>query len=402
MKAKLTHRTIAALKASPDKDLLCYDTEFVGFGVRVTRAGAKSFIVQYRTEGGRVRRLTIAPVGAMTPDEARDVARDAIADARRGGDPMQQKQDARSAPTVVELCRRYLDEYAAARKKPTSLRNDRQLIRDHIVPRLGTRKVAEVSRLDVTRLHSDLHTTPYQANRVLALISKLFNLAEKWGLRPDGTNPVRHVERFKEAKRRRYLSGPELARLGTVLAELDRESSGNRFAVAAIRLLLLSGCRLGEILGATWEAIDFDRGILTLRDSKTGAREVVLSSAALAVVNSLPRVPHNPYLIPGKMPGGHLVGLPHIWQRVRRRADLEDVRIHDLRHTAASISVSAGESLPIVGALLGHRRTETTARCAHLQLDPVRAAAERLGTALSAALGSRPSESANAGVLKSR
>ena len=232
--------------------------------------------------------------------------------------------------------------------------------------------------------------TPYQANRVLALLSKVFNLAERWGLRPDGSNPCRHVERYPEKRRERYLSAEELARLGEVLTEVERASEEPASAIAAIRLLILTGCRRNEVLSLRWEEVDFERSLLLLADSKTGRKAVPVGAPTLALLAELPRLEGNPHVLPGEKAGAHFVGLAKVWQRIRKQAGLEDVRVHDLRHSFASVGAGAGLSLPIIGKLLGHTQAATTQRYAHLAADPVRQAADRISEEIAAAMSGKP------------
>jgi integrase len=223
----------------------------------------------------------------------------------------------------------------------------------------------------------------------------MFNLAEVWGLRPDGSNPCRHVPKYREKKRERYLSQAELRRLGAVLSDCEADGSESPFVIAAFRLLILTGCRLGEIQTLEWEFITPNG--MELPDSKTGARRIPLPQAARAVLSALPRLSDNPYVIAGKVAGQHITDLQHPWRRIRALAGLDDVRIHDLRHTYASNAVSSGMPIQMVGRLLGHTQLQTTMRYAHLADDPVRRAAEENAAALSAGLGfgsspgSRPS-----------
>ena len=204
-----------------------------------------------------------------------------------------------------------------------------------------------------------------------AILSKMFNLAELWGLRPDGSNPCRHIKKYKEERRERFLSAAELRRVGAVLAEMEAEGMEMASALIAVRLLILTGCRLGEILTLKWAYVDFDAGVLDLADSKTGAKVVYLGQPAVDVLCTAPRLPGNPWVIWGKKPGTHLYGLQDVWERVRARAELTDVRIHDLRHTFASAAVAAGQGLPMIGKLLGHTQVATTARYTHLAADPL-------------------------------
>jgi integrase len=229
---------------------------------------------------------------------------------------------------------------------------------------------------------------PTAANRVLALLSKMMNLAERWGLRPDGSNPCRHVERYRETKRERYLSEAELARLGAALAAAEQTGAEEPEVVAALRLLVFTGCRMGEILGLCWECVDFERRCLNLPDSKTGAKTVPLNVPALEVLAGLER--RSEYVIPGRDPRHALVNLSKPWDRIRVAAKLEGVRIHDLRHSFAAVAAGSGHSLLIIGGLLGHKQAQTTRRYAHLSDDPLRAASEAVGGRIAAALARRP------------
>lgn len=378
---RITKRAVEAVQAGA-KDVFVWDSELRGFGLRVKPTGARSYVVQYRNEHGRSKRMTIGSHGRLTAEEARRQARSVLAGVTKGSDPAEDRAEARKAPTVADLVRRYLDEHLPERGKPRSIAESRRLADRHILPALGRRKVAEVSRADVSKLHHDLRATPTQANRVHSLLRRLLNLGEKWGMRQDGTNPCRHVERYGETKRDRYLSGEELARLGEVLAASERDATERPAVVAAVRLLILSGCRLSEILTLQWAHVDFAGRCLRLPDSKTGSRIVHLNAPALEVLSGIAR-DGGPWVIAGAKPGRHLVNLEKPWRRIRTKARIADVRLHDLRHSFASVAVGLGEGLPMIGKLLGHTQTQTTARYAHLAVDPVKAANERVGHALS-------------------
>ncbi len=388
---KLTKRSIDSFCYRGDgksRDVR-WDDAVRGFGVRIYPTGRKAFVISYRVNG-RKRLLTLGPYGPLTLDKARDSAKRNIANVIDGGDPAQTRHAARRAPTVRELCDRYLADYAEGRKKASSLRNDRSMIARFIVPALGGRKVADVTRADVLRLHNSLRKTPYQANRVLALLSKVMNVAEGWGLRPDRSNPCIHVERFKERSRERYLAGIELARLADALAEAEREADGIPPTVAAVRLLLFTGARLSEILTLRWEHVDFERACLRLPDSKTGSKTIHLNAPALAVLAGIERHEGNAHVIVGQKRGAHLVNLQKPWRAIRERAGMADLRVHDLRHSYASVGAGAGLGLPMIGALLGHRDAATTARYAHLADDPLRQANDAIGAWIEAAMKGEP------------
>jgi integrase len=255
-----------------------------------------------------------------------------------------------------------------------------------IVPAIGRRPVKDVLRAEVEAMHNDHQPTPYQANRALAVLSKMMNWAEKRGLRQDGTNPCRHIERFPEAKRERFLSPRELARLGRALAVAERCGRATPWQAAAIRLLVFTGARLSEIMTARWEWFSPERSTLDLPTSKTGRRTIYLPSPALDVLAELPREKANPFVIIGAAPGMHLVNLSKLWRRLRKAALLPGVRLHDLRHSHASIAAAAGLSLPVIGALLGHTQAATTARYSHLAADPLKAASGLIAEQIAAAM----------------
>ncbi len=261
------------------------------------------------------------------------------------------------------------------------------MLRDFVVPKLGHLAVGDVGRQDVANLHHSLREKTYLANPVLALTSKLLNLAEKWGLRPDGSNPCRHVEKLKERTRERYMTSEELSRLTQALAEAETDGRQSVHALAALRLPILTGCRLREILRLRWEHVDFENGRLALPDSKTGAKTVFLATAAQGILAGTPRTLGNPWVIEGRKPCTHLSDLKGPWRRICQRVELENLRIHDLRHSFAAIGAGPGLSLPMIGKLLGHTQPRTTARYAHLAADPMHEAANLIGDRLMAAMG---------------
>lgn len=304
----------------------------------------------------------------------------------KGGDPAEDKAQQRKAVTVKELAERYLRDHARPKKKPASTFRDQRLIERFILPELGSLRVKILSRTDVARLHNKMgKDTPIQANRALGVLSKMMTLAIGWGLRSE-ENPCKYIQRFKENKRERYLSTDELAVLGKVLAETETKSRTSPYAVAAIRFLLLSGARLGEVLGLRWEWIDFERACLFLPDSKTGKKVIPLGASALELLEGLPKMAGNPYVFPGKAFGRPLSELKGPWERIRNKAGLDGVRIHDLRHSWASQAAAAGLSLPFIGAILGHSESSTTARYSHLANDPLKAAADMVAERITEAM----------------
>lgn len=379
---KLTKRIVDAAQPK-ETDYFVWDNETKGFGLRVLPSGVKSYLIQYRS-GGRTRRLSLGKHGVLTPDEARKLAREHLVGIANGGNPSEDKRLYSSAPTMSALCDRMMKEHVLHACKPSTQKEYQRSIDLFIKPALGTHKVQDVTRQDISKLHNANQHRPYQANRTLGVLSKLFNLAEEWGLRPDGSNPTRHVKKNREVKRERYLSPVEINRLGQALRDSEQDGTESPYMVAALKLLILTGCRLGEIQQLKWEYIQGNA--LNLPDSKTGAKKVYLGQTALETLSEIERQPANPYVICGKLPGSYLTDFQRPWRRIRTRADLEDVRIHDLRHTYASGAVSMGESLPMIGKLLGHTQVQTTARYAHLQDAPMHEAADRVSAALGAAL----------------
>src|SRR5512134_350861 len=310
-----------------------------------------------------------------------------LAALRQGIDPLAERDAGRDAVTVKDLAARFDAEHIAVHLKPSTQKDYRRRLKKFILPFFGNRPIAEVSREEVARFHHKYRHVPYQANRCLEILSKMFNLAELWGMRPNGSNPRKHIKKYREEKRERFLSAAELRRVGEVIDEMEAEGLEMPSAIAAVRLLILTGCRLGEIMTLKWEYIDLATAKLNLPDSKTGAKTVYLGKPAIGTLRRLPPLPHNPWVIYGIKPGGRLIDLQPFWQRLRARAGLKDARIHDLRHTFASTAVAAGQGLPMIGKLLGHTQVATTARYSHLAADPVKAAADQVAQSIASAIG---------------
>lgn len=397
---RLTKRVVEAFASKADRYFV-WDLELKGFGVRVSPQGRKTYIVRYRTTGGADRRLTLATHGVMTTEEAREEARRALAQAAMGGDPQGVKADRRAEMTVRELCELYMAE-GTATKKETTLRIDRIRIKRHINPRIGMMKVTDVARGDIQRLMIDIgngrirkdaspHTRGGKsaAARTVGLLGGIFNFAAERGFVEE--NPVKGVKRYRDNRRDRFLSPVELARLGDVLTELEKDGADPRH-VAIIRLLALTGARKSEIACLRWSELDLDRGLLRLRDSKTGPKVIPLGEAALELLAAL-KPNGGKYLFPDRRRLDQpTMNLDWAWVGIRRKAGLEDVRIHDLRHTFASAGLASGEGLPLIGKLLGHAHVVTTSRYAHLADDPLRAAADRISRTVAETLLRRSAE----------
>ena len=401
---RLTKRRIDAIQSGET----CWDSDVRGFCCRA-RTKRKLFYLKARTRG-RQRWLTIGEYGApWTVETARREAQRLLGELHNGADveTLRHGGDA-GDPIMEDLCARFIEEHAKHHKKASSVYVDELNIRNHILPLIGKIAVKDITRSDMEAFKQAIRngTTatkpkrgqkherfgpaarggPGAANRCLALLSKMFNLAELWGWRPEHSNPVRMVAKYKENQVQRFLSDEELQRLGQALADVDEEGEISPYVTAAIRLLLLTGARLNEILTLKWDYVDRRGGFLQLPTSKTGPKVIFLNEDAVAVLNGIDRRKGNPYVIVGSVDGKHLVNIQKPWRTIRKRADIDDVRIHDLRHSFASIAASNGASLPMIGQLLGHRSADVTQRYAHLTASTVRDINELVGSKLSASI----------------
>lgn len=408
MASKITKRLVDTAAPDGTRDAFWWDNELRGFGLKITPAGIKVYVLQYHVGTGRNarrRRLVIGRHGSpWTPETARIEAKRLLGEVVKGGDPLEQRQQERMTVTVAELCDLYLAE-GVSHKKALTLVSDRARIENHIKPLLGRRRLDQVTRADVERLLTDVKAGktapeavqgkrrpgssarggPGAAGQCVTLLGTIFTFAVKRRLRED--NPAHGIEKPAVRKMQRFLSEQEITRLAAAL-DAEASSSGNPFSVAAIKLLLFTGCRRGEIIGLRWEHVDFERGRegLRLPDSKTGERTVHLNAPALALLNELPRVEGNSFVFPGERNGAACAALNKVWARVREAARLDGVRLHDLRHSFASVAAAGGASLPIIGAMLGHKHASTTSIYAHLSADPIRAANEAVGKRIVAAM----------------
>ena len=409
---KLSKRVVDAL---PTKTAvyIAYDASLAGFGCRVTPAGAKSWIVEYRPHfGGRrvaKKRITLGAISAITADAARHTAQEILARVRLGEDVAADRAAQRRAPTIAELANRYMAEEIQPTRKPRTTVLYEAYFRLHILSEFGTKRARDLTRGEVAQFHRKIGArTPAAANRVLTLLSGLFSWAARIGAIPEGLTPAKGITKYREEGRERYLTVEELGRLGDALREAEtvgipwqidetrptakhapkpenRRVKISPAATGAIRLLLFTGCRLREILHLQWKEVDFDRDMLFLADSKTGRKPVVLSSAAVAVLEALPRMGR--YVVPGTNPFRPRHDLQKPWAAVTKRAGLDGVRLHDLRHSFAAVGAGSGLGLPVIGKLLGHRNVETTARYAHVDANPLRVAANRIADQLADAMG---------------
>jgi len=381
----LTKRVVDRLSVN-GKDAVFWDRDLAGFGVRVYPSGKKVFVVQTRAFG-RSRRISLGTHGdpGVSVDKVRKSAAEIIARIKKGQPPV--PPEPAPDPTVADLAGRYFREYVEIHCKPATVSHYRLMLRKHIVPALGERLVVDIEHHDILTFSNGLHHMPTVANRAVDILVKMFNLADAWGWRPSGSNPCRGVPRFRVEKHERFLTHEELARFDEALAAAPGERLASVHAAAAIYLLVVTGCRRNEILGLRWDDLNFETGEIRLPDTKTGGRMVPLSPTARKVLAALPRQPGNPWVISGSAPGSRLGNLNASWGIVRKKAELEDVRLHDLRHSFASRGLSLGESLPMIARHLGHNKVQTTARYAHLARDSVKTAGERVAVSLASEFG---------------
>ena len=373
---KITRRMVDAF-AARGKPGVVWDRDLPGFGVRLYPSGRITYVVQSRGPGGS-RRVTLGRHGAVTPDWARKRAVGVIDRIKAGEESLPGNGDLERERTVEDLANRCLKRYVDVECKPSTGERYRQLLRIHILPLMGEMPVSSVKREHIAALHHALRDRRGSANHVLWALSRMFALAEAWGWRAAGTNPCRSVRPYRSQRRDRFLSREEYRTVGRVLREAESDGSAWPPAVAAIRLLMLTGCRRGEIVTLQWDDVDRAAGHLRLRDSKTGARFVPLTPTAMQVLGNIEPVPGNPWVFVGKKPGAHVSELTAFWHRLRKKMDLEDVRLHDLRHSYASRALAMGESLSMIGRLLGHASVNTTARYAHLARDTEKVSAARV------------------------
>lgn len=371
---KITARLIDAIDPE-DKDVIIRDSELKGFLCKITPKGKKVYMLYYRTRDGRERKPAIGIHGHITCYQARDMALKWLGEIASGNDPSFERQSLKVDLNITELSERYLLEYAEQHKKARSVEHDKFLLTNHLLPELGKIKLKILTANDIERFHRKKKNIAITANRCLAVMSKMLNLAEKWGLRSDAGSLCKHIDKYPENKRERFLSAEEIARLSSVLKDLSYADTESSSVLAAIKLLLLTGCRLSEILTLKWGYVDLIHHRINLVDSKTGKKTIYISPIVVELLVRIEKKEGNPYIITGNVEGKHLVNLQKPWRRIRKIAGLDDVRIHDLRHSFASVGAASGLSLPIIGALLGHSQVQTTARYAHLIGDPLKEAA---------------------------
>lgn len=406
MGTKLTKRAVDM--ARPGQTV--WDGELPGFGLRVSPKGVKAYVLKYRFHG-RQRWYTIGQHGrsapalgdsnlsgdagkdahVWTPDRARREANRLLGGISSGIDPAGVRASDRAAESLKEFAKRYERDHVTPHTKASTAKETKRILAKYVLPKLGHIRVKDLARAEVAKFHADMKAKPYQANRCLAVISNMMAKAEEWGIREDGRAVCRSITKFKEAARERYLTAKEAKGLADAL-DKAKGSGTNPHAIAIIRLLAVTGARRNEIEALQWSEVDQERGVLRLADSKTGAKVIPLAPAAQVILSELPKVKGSKWVFPAVSGDGHFQGLGKIWREVRTSAGLDGVRLHDLRHTFASFGAAGGLSLPLIGALLGHKQAATTQRYAHLADDPVKRAADQAGSAVAAAMGANDGE----------
>ena len=370
---KLTKKLIDGFRYKGDgaSQDIRWDDQLPGFGIRIYPTDRKSFVLTYRAKG-RKHIMTVGHFGILTLNQARDNAKEMLVRVNQGGNPLHDRKKAGQGKTVNDLCEAYLERYARLHKK--TWRDDYRRIHAHILPIWKGIPVNAIKREDVAVLHNKIgQNTPYEANRTLALLSKMFDLAIRWGFLPETSpNPARRIDKFKEKKRDRWVTPTELPKLTKVI---DQEP--NIYIRNALWLYLLTGVRKSELLNAKWDDVDFNRKELRLSNTKSGkVHYVPLSPSAVALIESNPRTGDNPYLFPGAIKGRPLVNISKSWLRIRHKAGVPDIRIHDLRRTVGSWLAQSGSSLHLIGKILNHSNVSTTQVYARLSEDNSRKALE--------------------------
>lgn len=435
-KKRITKRAVDALQCPLGRDrVFLWDTDLSGFGAVALPSGKKVYVVQYR-QHGRSRRMKLGEHGRITPEQARSQAKTILGAVEGGKDPIEERRAKRSEQTFKELAESYMRLHVAAKCKKRTADEYGRLLKLHILPAIGGKSVSRIDRADIGRMHARMADRPSAANRCLALVDSVWNWAARSGEITATPSPTQDLELYPETSRDRYLTADELRRLGQALREAETTGlpwdvdedglnarhlpkAANRsrmidaYAVAAIRLLMLTGARLREILYARWDWIDWEREIIFLPDSKTSRKPLYLSDAALGVLRGIAHLEGNPHIFPGERKGTHRADLKRPWSAIRRAAGLLEegaqgglkvkgkkargekaisklrprVRLHDLRHSFASLGVGSSLGLPVIGKLLGHSQARTTNRYAHLDADPLHRAANLIGAQIMAGMG---------------
>ena len=381
-KIKLTKSVVDAA-TFPAKEYELRDTAVPGFLVKVTPAGRKIFMLQYRTNAGERRKPAIGRFGELTVEQARSIAQDWLADVRKGKDPSAEKTAARDALSVKDLCTKFIEDYSKPNNRPRTVESNQGYIDRHIIPKIGTLKVREVTRSDVSSLITRMKKTPTTANRVLSCLRKMFNMAEVWGLRDDSTNPCRHIPKYPENGKTRLITDDEMVRLFGYLERADVERLEHPFLTLAIRLQFAFAARMSEIIGMKWEWVDFVNRRVVWPDSKTGEISKPMSEDVVALLSKAPRLEGSTYVVPSMYkPGQSMCWTAYSrgWTRVLKRAGVTHVGTHGIRHRATTDIANSGVPVKVGMLLTAHKTVTQFMRYVHTEDEPVRAAAETVAS----------------------
>ena len=381
-KIKLTKTAVDAATALA-KEYELRDTIVPGFLVKVTPAGGRIFMLQYRTNAGERRKPAIGRFGELTVEQARSIAQDWLADVRKGKDPSAQKTAARAAPTVKELCVNFIEHYSKPKNRSRTVESNQGYIDRHIVPNLGTLKVREVTRADVSGFITKMKKTPVTANRVLSCLRKMFNMAEVWGFRDDGTNPCRHIPKYPESGKTRLITDEEMARLFGYLDRADLEGLEHPFLTLGIRLQFAFAARMSEIISLEWKWVDFVNRRVVWPDSKTGEISKPTSSDAFTLLSNAPRLGGSPYVVPSILTPERPMSQNTYakgWKRILERTEIPHVGTHGIRHRATTEIANSGVPVKVGMQLTAHKTVTQFMRYVHAEDDPVRAAAETVAS----------------------
>ncbi|MER9210479.1 site-specific integrase [Mesorhizobium sp. M0663] len=391
-KIKLTKTIVDAATADQEPYEL-RDTVIPGFLLKVTPTGRKIFMVAYVAANGQRRKPAIGRFGEITVEQARTIAQNWLADVRKGKDPSAERSAARKAPTVKELFGRFIDDYSENRNKPSTVKSNRGYGKLYIVPHLGQIKVPDVTRADIATLMKKMSRTPTNANRVLAVVRKMFNMAEVWGMRPDGSNPCRHVPKFPERGKTRLITDTELKLLYAYLDKAEAEGLEHPFILLAVRLQFEFAARMSEIRQLEWAWVDLDNRRIEWPDSKTGVMSKPMSAEAARLFGTAPRFEASPFVCPSIFDPN----LPmskhtyyHGWKRILERAGLPHIGTHGIRHRSATDIANSGVPVKVGMALTAHKTVTMFMRYVHTEDDPIRAAAEAVAQRRLTLIGGAP------------
>lgn len=390
-KIKLTKSAVDAAQPQAQPVEL-RDTLVPGFLCKITPAGRKVFMLQYRTNAGERRKPALGQYGELTVEQARSLAQEWLAQVRRGGDPGAAKTEARKAPTVKELCAKFMEDYSKHRNKPSTQKGYQGNIDRNIIPILGRMKVQDVKRPDVAAMMKKLDYKPGEANKALAVLRKMFNLAEVWGYRPDGSNPCRHIPLYTGGKTTRLITDDEMAKLFKYLEQIEAEGLVPYVIPLAIRLQFEFAARRSEIVLLEWEWIDLENRRVVWPDSKTGGMSKPMSEEAYRLLSTAPRQEGNPYVMPSpRHPGEHLTTGEYYngWSRTLKAAGVPHVGTHGIRHRSATDIANSGIPVKVGMVLTAHKTVTMFMRYIHTEDDPVRQAAELVANRRQTITGAR-------------